>query len=456
MQTSAAATPATSSAGLVNDWLREQAIAWTNWDIGGQIRTRFEHKEHVTVIGTSGAVDFRDVDNNDNTYFLLREKLHVGYTPCSWATAYVEGRDASAFEDRRNPSPDIDHADLYQAYLRAGDLNQFPLELKIGRQELAYGDERLIGTSGWSNLERIFDAARLRYQKGNLRVDLFSGNVVLADKSHFDEPNRHDWFSGIYVTSGICPGQTTEAYLLARNVDSHSVGEITTTTPAGGPTARDVYTIGARVKSLPNQFGPWDYECEAAGQWGDFALTPGGTRLEHRAFAAHALAGYTFREAFGAPRVVLEYNYASGDSNTNDNSHETFDNLFPTNHKFYGFMDFFSWQNVHELRLGSSMKPWKKFNLSLDYHAFWLADTHDYFYQVNGTPRRTGGYGINPDAGNYTGSEVDLVGTFTASTSFNAQVGYGHFFVGDYVRNSLGSSGTADSNFVYAQLLFSF
>jgi hypothetical protein len=119
-------------------------------------------------------------------------------------------------------------------------------------------------------------------------------------------------------------------------------------------------------------------------------------------------------------------------------------------------MDFFSWQNVHDARLGSSIKPWKKFSISLDYHAFWLADTHDYFYQLNGTPRRAGGYGIHPDAGSYVGSEVDLVGTFAASTSLNVQIGYGHFFVGEYVKNSLGSSATADSNFVYAQLLFSF
>jgi hypothetical protein len=305
-------------------------------------------------------------------------------------------------------------------------------------------------------VERVFDAIRLRFEQDRLRIDAFTGNVVLGDESRFDEPNRHDWFSGMYVTSGILPWQTTEIYLLARNVHRSSVGQITSTTPSGGPTARDVYTVGGRVRSLPDQFGPWDYEAEAAGQWGDFAPGSGARRLEHRAFAAHALAGYTCKEMFGAPRAVLEYNYASGDSNPNDNRHETFDNLFPTNHKFYGIMDFFSWQNMHELRVGTSIKPANRFNISLDYRSFWLADTHDYFYQVNGSARRTGGYGINSGAGNYAGSELDLIGTFTAGPAFSAQAGYGHFFIGDYVKDSLGSSNSTDSNFVYVQLLFSF
>jgi len=44
-------------------------------------------------------------------------------------------------------------ADWYQAYQAS---------LKIGRQELIYGDERLIGAFGWNNIGRVFDAAKLR------------------------------------------------------------------------------------------------------------------------------------------------------------------------------------------------------------------------------------------------------------------------------------------------------
>jgi len=40
---------------------------------------------------------------------------------------------------------------LYQAYLRLGDPEKFPLSLKVGRQERIYGDQRYIGNSDWSN-----------------------------------------------------------------------------------------------------------------------------------------------------------------------------------------------------------------------------------------------------------------------------------------------------------------
>jgi hypothetical protein len=191
--------------------------------------------------------------------------------------------------------------------------------------------------------------------------------------------------------------------------------------------------------------------------------------LDHLALAAHAAGGHTWTQAWGEPRLGLEYNYASGDRDPADDQHGTFDNLYPTNHKFYGYMDFVAWQNIHNLRLTGSLKPLKGLTLTLDYHAFWLADTADAFYQVNGTPRgrvngaQTGiaanpvGYGANPGYDAYVGSEVDLVATYVIRRLGNLQVGYGHFFTGSYVDRSLaGSSGSTDADYVYAQVTLTF
>ena len=79
------------------------------------------------------------------------------------------------------------------------------------------------------------------------------------------------------------------------------------------------------------------------------------------------------------------------DSDPSDNVHETLDNLFPTNHKHYGYMDFFSWENMHDVYLGASGTPLKNMNVVAAYHLFWLAKTSDYWYANNGAPRRTGG-----------------------------------------------------------------
>src|SRR5512133_927843 len=87
--------PATASAGFANDWLRSQSDIWQPFDIGGQFRTRFEHREHLAISGEPGAMDFRDHGAlNGNTYWLFRTRAHLGYKPTDWLGAYVEGRDS--------------------------------------------------------------------------------------------------------------------------------------------------------------------------------------------------------------------------------------------------------------------------------------------------------------------------------------------------------------------------
>jgi hypothetical protein len=200
------------------------------------------------------------------------------------------------------------------------------------------------------------------------------------------------------------------------------------------------------------------------GQFGHFNDPAKATAksLEHQAFAIVALGGYTWTKAAWTPRVGLEYDFASGDSNPNDNKHETFENLFPTNHKFYGYMDFLSLQNIHDVRLMTSIKPLPRLTILGEAHAFMLADTHDNFYTVAGA-RRGGitatpgnGYGINPGYSSFVGSELDLVATYAFSPQGTIEAGYGHFFRGDYIKQSLAAVGSADANWVYIQTKFNF
>jgi hypothetical protein len=456
----ATATPVASpakpaaSAGLVNDWLRQESADFNQWDIGGQVRGRFEAKSGFAVSGVVGAVDFSQT-TPDNNYWLLREKIHVGYKPVSWLNIFAEGRDSSTFSDKRTPEPEEDSIDLHQAFIGLGDPKQFPVTAKIGRQELSYGDERLVGGFDWNNIGRVFDAAKLRFENDTLWVDAFAGRVVLANDGEFNVANDYDWFSGVYAsTKTIIPKQETQLYFLARNTGAQSPTATTGSPQAGGPTARDIYTVGLRFKSLPGQFGGWDYDAELAGQFGNYFEPSLTNNLDHQAFAAHVAGGYTWKDSCCAPRLGLEYNFASGDNNPTDGTHSTFENLFPTNHKFYGFMDFVSWQNIHNVRLTSSVKPAKGLTLTADYHLFWLADTQDYFYGASGAARKTGGYGLKPANDSFVGSELDLIATYAVRPYATAQVGYGHFFVGDYVKQSLAA--TQDADWFYAQLTFNF
>jgi hypothetical protein len=68
-----------------------------------------------------------------------------------------------------------------------------------------------------------------------------------------------------------------------------------------------------------------------------------------------------------------------------------------------------------------------------------------------------GGYGANSGYDAYVGSEIDLIATWTIRPWAVLQAGYGHFFVGGYVEDSLRNVGGAkDADFLYAQLTLNF
>ncbi len=336
---------------------------------------------------------------------------------------------------------------------------------------MSYGDERLIGISDWTNVRRTFDAAKLRYEVEGFWVDAFVSHPVIVWNDHFNESDDQDWFSGVYAsTTKLIPWQESEVYFLSRNAGSGSPGFYGPSPDPQGATPRDIYTIGVHFKSLPGKLRGWDYNLEVAGQFGRFKETTAGApasvagrNLEQRAFAAAASVGYTWTNAPAKPRAGLEYLYSSGDGNPTDGKHGTFDNLFPTNHRQFGLMDIFSWQNDQILRFMSSIQPLEALTLAADYRLIWLADTHDSFYTNKGArrgglaPTAGAGYGTNPNFNSYVGSEIDLVATYAFKRCASLQAGIGHFFVGDYVKSSLaGIGGARDATFVYAQFTLNF
>jgi hypothetical protein len=439
--------PANASAGLVNDCLRKESAAASKWDIGGQIRLQYEAKD----AGSFPNQDFaRDLDHS-NDYFMFRTKVHAGWTPIKWFTAYVEGRDAHIVSDVR-AAPENDSFDLHQAYFRIGDPKRFPLSLKAGRQELIYGDQRYIGNSDWSNFGRSFDSMKLRYENDFFGLDAFAGRLVLAQNGGFNNANHSDWFSGLYAsTRRLASWQETDLFFLASNVGGRSPAE-------GGQKPRDVYTVGTRWKSLPSKLRGWDYSFEAAGQFG--SIPQNGRRLNHRAYAVNATVGHSWKGVFGSPRLGGGYDFGSGDNNPSDHQNGTYQLLFGTNHRFYGNMDLMGLRNMHIPKIEASFKPAKKVTVSAEWLGFWLANTADFFYPESGSGRSQNGYGRNPNYSAHAGQEIDLLVDWRAAAWGQIRAGYGHFFIGDYVRRSINSipanGGAEGADWVYTQFSFNF
>jgi hypothetical protein len=463
----AATAPAapTASAGLFNDWLRQQDSLFDPVDLGAQFRARYVYQTYFAVPGAGAtAVDFRaNTPENVNDFLLLRTRVHAGCSPTDWLNIFGEGQNSSSTGDKRNPNPQSDGPfDVHQGYVRLGGTEEIPVSVKVGRQEMSYGDERLIGAFDWDNIGRVFDAAKLRYEGGTFWVDAFTGRVVFPNDNEFDQPNWHDWFSGIYgSTRSLVPKTELQLYFLADNASAGSPQTVTTYGRGNSP--RDIYTVGARFQTLPGQLHGWDVNGEFAGQFRDFEYAPGtpgvvnGQRLTQLAYATHIEGGYTFATMDFKPRLAVGLDYASGDDNPGDKDHNTFVNLYPTNHKFYGAMDLLSWQNLIDPYLKAAIAPIEGLSFALTYNVFWLASTSDFFYQVNQVPRTTGGYGIHAQYGSFAGQEIDLIATWQPAVFVQLQGGLGHYFSGDYVNQTFQNLGGAhDANWVYVQAQLNF
>ena len=403
-------------------------------------RVRFEYRDNN--------FDFNDsVDSlTDDSWLLQRVRFGALFAPTPFLKFYVQGQDSREFFSDR---PDIpgqlgaegnDKADLRQAWVELGDAkSSVPLTLKVGRQLLSYGDERLIGSFDWNNIGRTFDAARLSYTGNNWSVEAFGAsgvNVHAGDINESDLTNgtgRDQFFGGLYFTTKALDIQTTDLYALYLN-ESYSTGDT------------DFITLGTRMKSLAGKLNGFDYDLEAALQFGDFK----GKDLS--AGAIHAGTGYTFANAPWKPRLGIEYDYATGDSDPRDGSTDTFQNLFPTNHKFYGYMDLVSWQNLNNPAIQLKLAPGKNVSVQADYRLYWLAEAADGWYRANGVTKvRPPAPGKSPDS--YLGSEIDLSATWKPCKNLALLAGYSHFFSGDYAKASGPSD---DADFVYTSMTISF
>ena len=398
----------------------------------------------------------------DDGFLLQRFRLGMMLKPVPWLKIYGQVQDSREFFGGRTLIPGTggaegdDSFDLRQAYVDISDYSKCPWGLKVGRQILSYGDERLVGAFDWNNFGRTFDAVKLTYKTKGFTLDAFTSTPVVITRNNFNqsdlfngtESNRGLIFSGIYATLDELSFGSVDLYSLFINEPRGNTANLQGAVSTTGANARhsDFVTLGTRIKGDPKKLNGLEFQ-------GEFAYQVGDVRgLSLNAFAANVGVGYNFDLPM-KPRIYAEYNYASGDGNSADGDVGTFQNLFPTNHKFYGIMDVFAWQNLHNAMLSFKVTPVKNVTAQVDYNAFWLADTNDTWYRANGITAVRPLNARSRAASDYVGSEVDLIVTWNATKNLQVQGGYSHFFAGDYLK---GTGFHSDADFGYVQATITF
>ncbi len=397
-----------------------------NWvlSIGGEFR--FQGKNEIDSRLTA----------RDNRYELIRNRVYGDLWYKDQFRVYVEYLDAHSYNEDLPPLPiDVDRSDLLNAFVDAklGDINGDPIYLRIGRQELLFGSQRLISPLDWANTRRTFDGAKVFYRSETLDLDAFYTRPVVVSPGHFDSADWNRQFLGAFGTYRPNPNVSIDAYYLYLE-SNLKVGFGFT---PGGRAGYDIHTVGGRIvgdkKIMADgctDHGSFLYDVEGALQFGDYS------NRNYFAGMSSTGVGYAATQLPMQPQFWAYFDYASGAANPGgDGTFSDFNQLFPFGHYYFGFLDLVGRENIRDLNFQATAFPTKWMTALAQYHIFNLDEARSPLF---GTPPgypvvRSSPTGI---AGINVGQELDLVLNMNLTRHSNLALGYSKLFEGDFIRKS--------------------
>ncbi|NUO07447.1 MAG: alginate export family protein [Candidatus Brocadia sp.] len=432
--------------------------------LGGQMRTRAEYANgfyqtptsNATLGGATGIAGRGKATDDD--YVMNQTRLWADADVNEHLRVFIQLQDARVFGAEgttvgfANPGFENSIFDVHQGYFDLRKLFDLPLTVRVGRQEIIWGDHRVIGNFVWSNVGRVFDGGRFMWDTDTIHAEAFA--VKVDEDGYFATDGSDSSDETAYAAQlglkKLVPGALLELMYIHKN-DQDTLANVATASgyavPGDGPI--EIHDIGARIDGKIPNLDAIDYTVEAHGQFGKYG------DQNQKAWAFAGRAGYTFKDLAWKPRFGFEYDYASGDDDQDDNDHETFDNLYPTNHwqGNYGFVDLLSWQNMHDIRWNVKVVPTNKLTVQVDYHWYLLAQEEDGWYLANGalaTPRPGTGY---DDDSNDLAQEIDLTVSYQLYKNVGVLAGYSFFKADDWIKDNIDD---IDTSWGYLQTTVTF
>src|SRR5438309_11636683 len=152
--------------------------------IGGEVRIRYEIRNNTSF----------NSNNSNESAASHRLRVNVGYDLTPDVSFFAQLQDARIWGNEgstaagANTSTGIASVsstnqgntgvDLHQGYILLKNVLVPGLSVKAGRQEIIFGDHRLFGNFGWSQVGNSFDAVRLTHSMPIGDVDLFWARII--------------------------------------------------------------------------------------------------------------------------------------------------------------------------------------------------------------------------------------------------------------------------------------
>lgn len=380
------------------------------FSLDADLRQRFEYRH--------GFITLFPDDADLAAFVRQRARLNFNYNS-EKLKVFIAIQDLSTWGDTRQifPSDGNDSFMLFQAWAEL-TLNE-NWSTKLGRQVIAYDDQRIFGGLDWAMQGRFHDAALLKYKKAGVQFDLgfaFSqqGESVIGTTYNVPGFFTYKAMQYGYFKKSL---EKSSLSLLALNTGFQRFDN---STPAVADGVYYTQTVGSYF-TFP--VGAVNFSGSAYYQFGD---------------------AYPVDESLSAYQVALNATYKAGStilgvgaellsgSDQVSTDRKSFFPLYGTNHKFNGFMDYFYVGN-HANNVGLN-----------DFHAkavFKTGETSSllvkgHYFSSNGK--------LASDADSYLGTELDLVYTQPLVKNVKLKLGYSHMFASESM--SLIKGGTTSDN----------
>jgi len=407
----------------------------------GQLRPRFEYQNRNV-----------NVDTDANLAVDGRVRLNALATIDDKTTAFIQMQAIQSFGasqtnsvgGTRGPTAANDNdasMGVHQAYFELKDFFGTPMDLRFGRQEIIFDGHRIFGDTLWTAGEQSHDAVRLNHSSGNHTFSYAYSRAVNVDSSEAANPTLdHDANLNVHVAhsqfKGVAGG--TLSLIFAAILDDRN-------DTAASSQDNDVYTIGFRQAG---KMGGLKYRGEFYYQFGDSESH--GSGFSHEAY----MFGVRVGKGFGGsmkPGLTLWFDYLSGTSQSDLNSSEvhTFDTVFDTGHKFYGFADY--WLNIGaagrngsvfndqlsglgmmDFAIKGGISPAANWKLGAHLHFFYTAEDA---YNNTSSISQASTFSDKNVGENHLGEELDITLTHNYNPSTNIVFGYSHFFSDDLMED---------------------
>lgn len=402
------------NASSLSDRLKRRPLPFPEsfLSLGGEVRLRYDYRDNP---------EWGAAPQDDAGAFLQRYLLHAHLELGPHLRVFGELR--SALENGREaPASPVEDGriDLQQAVveLRAdglpGDRSGF---LRIGRQEMRFGSQRLVAVREGTNVRRRFDGLRAEIGNEHFTATAVAAYLTENDRGEFSDGTEDDvalWgLYGVLRTPLGLPTAVDLYYLGFRDEEARFV-------QGDGRELR--HSIGTRIHGAR---GPFDWNWEGIVQWGDF------DGADIFAWTIATDTGVRFERLPLTPRLGLSANVASGDDDPNDDDLGSFNALFPRGN-YFSHLALLGPRNFANLHPSLELRLTEALSFAIDANFYWRLETDDGIYGPSGNILRTGA----DTNSRYVGPALSASIDWTLNRFFFFGLVYTHGFAGPFVDDT--------------------